>query len=209
MIFPDTELEKKLWKKGLKRVIGLDEAGRGPLAGPVTAGAVCIGVDTSLNSLIRDSKKMSKRQREQVYENIKENCIAYGIGVVEAEIIDEVGIQKAVHMAMTEALRQVEVKLKRKADYLIIDGNNVLSIEGYDQEKIKKGDLYHYSISCASILAKVTRDRLMERYAKQYPVYGFEKHVGYGTKKHIEAIQEFGICPIHRRSFSPIKEIIV
>lgn len=209
MIFPDIELEKKLWDSGVGYVVGLDEAGRGPLAGPVTAGAVCIDIDTPLNSWIRDSKKMTEKRREEVFEWIKENSIGYGIGMIEAEVIDEVGIQEAVRMAMVQALRGVEGMLKSRADYLIIDGNNVLSIAGYEQEKLIKGDLYHYSISCASILAKVTRDRYMHNVAHEYPVYGFEKHVGYGTKYHMEMLNRYGPCVLHRKSFGPVARLLV
>jgi len=110
-------------------------------------------------------------------------------------------------MAMEGALKQAENMLGRRINYLIIDGNNVESIEGYSEEKIKDGDAHHYSISAASIIAKVTRDRYMKNMGLKYPLYGFERHVGYGTREHIEAIKKYGICPIHRRSFSPVKEI--
>lgn len=208
MIFPDIELEKRLWEKGFKYVVGIDEAGRGPLAGPVCAGAVVINRDIPMNPLVRDSKKMTEKHREEAFEYIKENSIAYGIGMIDAEAIDEVGIQEAVRMAMTNALRQVEKMLKCRADYLIIDGNNVSSIEGYKQERLKGGDLYHYSISCASILAKVTRDRYMHSIAKKYPVYQFERHVGYGTKIHIDMLNRYGPCLIHRKSFGPVRRLV-
>ena len=208
MQYPDIELEKSLWKKGFKDIVGIDEAGRGPLAGPVSAGAVVINKDSVLNPLITDSKKMTAKRREEVFEYIKKNCVAWGVCMIDAKIIDRVGIQEAVRIAMEGALGQVEEKLGKKAGYLIVDGNNVESILGYSMEKIKGGDLKHYSISCASILAKVTRDRYMKEISTKYPEYGFEKHVGYGTKMHMERIYEYGICDIHRRSFSPIKEIV-
>lgn len=208
MIFPDTELEKRLWKKGIKYVVGIDEAGRGPLAGPVCAGAVVINPDTELNPLVRDSKKMTEKHREEVFEYIKENSVGYGIGMVDSHTIDSLGIQQAVRLAMMDAIQQVEDMIKCKAQYLIIDGNGVLSIDGYDQEKLVKGDLYHYSISCASILAKVSRDRYMHDIAKIYPVYGFEKHVGYGTKYHMDMLNTYGPCEIHRRSFGPVTKLI-
>lgn len=208
MIFPDTELEKRLWKKGIKYVVGIDEAGRGPLAGPVCAGAVVINPDTELNPLVRDSKKMTEKHREEVFEYIKENSVGYGIGMVDSHTIDSLGIQQAVRLAMIDAIQQVEDMIKCKAQYLIIDGNGVLSIDEYDQEKLVKGDLYHYSISCASILAKVSRDRYMHDIAKIYPVYGFEKHVGYGTKYHMDMLNTYGPCEIHRRSFGPVTKLI-
>ena len=208
MIFPDTKLEQKLWDSGIKYVVGIDEAGRGPLAGPVCAGAVAISPNTVINPLIRDSKKMTKKRREEVFEYIKENSIGYGIGMIDAKVIDDMGIQEAVKMAMIDAIKQVEKMIHNKAEYLIIDGNGVLSIEGYSQEKLIKGDLHHYSISCASILAKVTRDRYMYEMSKIYPVYGFEKHVGYGTKYHMDMLNRYGPCKIHRRSYEPVRRLI-
>lgn len=208
MIFPDTKLEQKLWDKGFKYVVGIDEAGRGPLAGPVSAGAVMINKDSNISDIIRDSKKLTEKKREEAFEFIIGNSLAFGVCMISSKEIDRFGIQIAVRMAMEGALRELESMLGRKAQYLIIDGNNVESIEGYSQLKIKSGDLNHYSISCASILAKVTRDRYMKEISKKYPEYGFEKHVGYGTKLHMETIKKYGICPIHRRSFSPIKEMV-
>lgn len=209
MVFPDIELESKLWKKGFKYIVGIDEAGRGPLAGPVSAGAVVIDINTKLHPFVRDSKKMSEKQREEVFEYIKENCVAYGVCMIDSVIIDELGIQEAVKMAMEGALKQVEETIKCKADYLIVDGTNVSTISGYHMEKIKAGDIKHYSISAGSILAKVTRDRFMKDISKEYPDYHFEKHVGYGTKQHIELLQKYGPCSIHRKSFSPVKELLV
>jgi len=208
MIFPDTQLEQRLWSKGFKYVVGIDEAGRGPLAGPVCAGAVMINEGSNISEFVRDSKKMTEKKREQAFEFIVGNSLAFGICMIGPEKIDRYGIQVAVKMAMEGALRELESMLGKKAQYLIIDGNNVESIEGYSQLKIKSGDLNHYSISCASILAKVTRDRYMKDISKKYPNYGFEKHVGYGTKIHMEALQKYGPCSIHRRSFSPIKEMV-
>jgi len=207
MIFPDIELEKKLWSRGIKYVVGIDEAGRGPLAGPVCAGAVVIDLNTEISPLVRDSKKMTEKQREESYDFILGNSLACGVCMISSKKIDEVGIQEAVRLAMEGALSEVEKMLGRRAEYLIVDGVNVELIEDYNMLKIKSGDIKHYSISAASILAKVTRDRYMKEISKKYPEYGFEKHVGYGTKQHMEAIQKYGICPIHRRCFSPIKEI--
>ncbi len=209
MIIPNTKLEEELWERGFKYVVGIDEAGRGPWAGPVCAGAVIISKDNELCSLVRDSKTLSKGQREKAYDFIIHNCLAYGVCMISSKKIDKFGIQDAVRLAMEGALVNAEHMLGAMADYLIIDGDNVETIDGYGFEKIKDGDAYHYSISAASIIAKVTRDRYMERMSIKYPFYGFEKHVGYGTKAHIEAIERYGICPIHRRSFSPIKRYIV
>ena len=206
MQFPDTELEKSLWKKGLKYVVGIDEAGRGPLAGPVCAGAVMIDINTKLSDLVRDSKKMTAKRREESFEYIKENSVGWGVCLVSNQVIDRKGIQEAVRIAMWEALKQVEKMVGSKAEYLIVDGTNVSNLFGYNMLKIKEGDLKHYSISAASILAKVTRDRYMKEISVKYPEYGFERHVGYGTKAHMEALQKYGPCEIHRRSFKPVSE---
>jgi len=207
MIYPDTELEKKLWSEGFHYVVGLDEAGRGPLAGPVVAGAVVILNGNQVVPEVRDSKKMTEKQRELSFEKIQELSTAFGVGIVSAKDIDRLGIQKAVLEAMSIALDIVERKLDSKVDYIIADGENILTIPKYKMVKIKAGDLQHYSISAASVLAKVTRDRIMYEYAKKYPEYGFESHVGYGTKKHIEALKEYGACEIHRRSFNPVSDV--
>ena len=207
MQFPDTELEKSLWKKGLKYVVGIDEAGRGPLAGPVCAGAVMINIDSKLSDVVRDSKKMTEKKREESFEYIKENSIGWGVHMVSNEVIDKKGIQEAVRIAMWGALKKLEAMIGRKAECLIVDGPNVSDLFGYNMLKITKGDLKHYSISAASILAKVTRDRYMKEISLKYPEYGFEKHVGYGTKAHMEALQKYGPCEIHRRSFKPLSEI--
>lgn len=204
MVYPDTKLEEKLWKDGYKIVIGLDEAGRGPLAGPVVASGVVISDIKQIIPIVRDSKKMTEKQRNEAFDQICKISTAYGVGIVGSRDIDKLGIQKAVLEAMSVALEIVERKLNTKVDYIIADGKNILDIPKYKMKKITKGDLLHYSISAASVLAKVTRDRIMYDYHTKYPVYGFDSHVGYGTKKHLEAISKNGICDIHRRSFRPI-----
>lgn len=204
MIYPDIKLEEELWKKGYKYVVGIDEAGRGPLAGPVVAGAVVIKDENQVVKDVRDSKKMSEKKRNFAFEEILKISTACGVGIVSAKDIDRLGIQKAVLKAMIIALEAVESKLGSKVDYIIADGQNILSIPKYKMEKMNKGDLLHYSISAGSVLAKVTRDSIMYEYAKKYPEYCFDSHVGYGTKKHMDALKEFGPCEIHRRSFKPI-----
>jgi ribonuclease HII len=208
MIYPDIKLEQKLWKEGYDIVVGIDEVGRGPLAGPVGAGAVVIRPDTEILELVRDSKTLSEKQRNEVYEQIKESVYGYGVGMVSEREIDEIGIQSAVQKAMVLALEQVEKMIERKAEYLIIDGTNVELLGEYPTMKISKGDLHHYSISAASILAKVDRDNLMIKYAKEFPNYGFERNMGYGTKEHMDALKKFGPCKIHRRSYKPVNECI-
>lgn len=205
---PDLKLEKELWSKGLLIVVGLDEAGRGPWAGPVTAGAVVVEEETEIIPFVRDSKKMSKKHREAAFEIIKSSSRAWGIGTVDSEGIDNLGIQAAVKAAMNDALRQVERSLGEKANFLIIDGANVLGLPEYRFLKINKGDAMHYSIAAASILAKVHRDNMMEKYSEQYPQYGFESHVGYGTAAHREALLKYGPCEIHRKSYKPVKALL-
>lgn len=208
MIYPDIKLEEELWKEGYKYVVGLDEAGRGPLAGPVVAGAVVILGEDQVVKDVRDSKKMSGKKRELAFEEIQRVSSACGVGIVSASEIDTLGIQKAVQKAMMMAMEIVESKLGSKIDFVIADGENILSIPRYKMKKMNKGDLLHYSISAGSVLAKVTRDHIMYDYAKRFPEYGFDSHVGYGTKKHIEALEKFGACDIHRRSFNPVSKFL-
>lgn len=202
MVYPTLELEQQLWKKGIKIVAGLDEAGRGPLAGPVVAGCVVISSSSQVVDIVRDSKKMTKKQRDIAFDLIKEKSDAYGIGIVSAKRIDKIGIRYAVLEAMIKAISEVEKMLGKRVEYIIADGGIYL-LEDHNMESINKGDLNHYSIAAGSVLAKVTRDRLMEEYSKKYPKYGFERHVGYGTKYHMEMISKHGPCEIHRKSFAP------
>ncbi len=208
MVFPTIALEKKLWSSGFLNVAGLDEAGRGPFAGPVVAAAVVIHKPEQIVDGVTDSKMMSKKARERAFNLIKTNSSGYGIGVVESYEIDALGLQRAVKKAMILALNQTKLKLNA-LHYLIVDGKNVSNIEGYKMYKVDKGDSLHYSIAAASVIAKVTRDKIMREYAVKYPCYGFELHVGYGTKAHIEAINKYGICEIHRKSFAPIKKFVI
>lgn len=204
MTYPDTKLEEKLWKSNFKYVVGIDEAGRGPLAGPVVVGAVLIESSSQVVQSVRDSKKMTKKQREKAFEEIQERSSAFGIGIVDAKEIDRVGIKEAVKEAMILAVNDVERKTGKKINYIISDGS-VYLLEDYKMMSITHGDSKHYSIAAASVLAKVKRDWIMEEYSKKYPKYGFERHMGYGTKLHIEAISKYGVCDIHRRSYEPIK----
>lgn len=204
MTYPDTKLEQKLWLEGFKYVVGVDEAGRGPLAGPVVVGAVLIENPNQVVENVRDSKKMTKKQRREAFDKIQEISSACGVGIVNSKEIDRVGIKEAVKEAMILAIQEIERKIDKKADYIISDGA-VYLLEDHRMMSISHGDLNHYSISAASVIAKVTRDRIMEQYSLEFPNYGFEKHVGYGTKMHIQAISKFGICDIHRRSYEPIK----
>ena len=185
-------------------IAGIDEAGRGPLAGPVVA-ACCILPKDAVILYLNDSKKVTALRREEMLPEIKEKAIAYGIGIVEEKRIDEINILQADYEAMRIALQQTSEMLQAKglADAPGLLLNDAVTIPGVDipQESIIKGDAKSVSIAAASILAKVTRDHLMEEYDAQYPEYGFARNKGYGTKEHIEALKRLGPCPIHRRSF--------
>ena len=185
-------------------IAGIDEAGRGPLAGPVVA-ACCILPKDAVILYLNDSKKVTALRREAMLPEIKEKAIAYGIGIVEEKRIDEINILQADYEAMRIALQQTSAMLRAKglADAPGLLLNDAVTIPGVDipQEPIIKGDAKSVSIAAASILAKVTRDHLMEEYDALYPEYGFARNKGYGTKEHIEALKRLGPCPIHRRSF--------
>ena len=176
-------------------ICGIDEAGRGPLAGPVVAGAAILPVDCEI-LFLNDSKKLSEKKRDLLFDEIKEKAVAYGIGIVSPQVIDEINILQATYEAMRQAISQLNVI----PEILL---NDAVTIPGVDimQVPIVKGDAKSVSIAAASILAKVTRDRMMMEYDQIYPEYGFAKHKGYGTAAHIAALKEYGPCPIHRRTF--------
>ncbi|MCI9105892.1 MAG: ribonuclease HII [Lachnospiraceae bacterium] len=176
-------------------ICGIDEAGRGPLAGPVVAGAVILPKDCEI-LFLNDSKKLTEKRREALFVEIKEKAVAWSVGIVDAEAVDRINILQATYEAMRKAIAGLSVS----PNVLL---NDAVEIPGVNipQVKIIKGDAKSISIAAASILAKVTRDHLMTEYDRQYPVYGFARHKGYGTGAHIAAIQEFGGCPIHRRTF--------
>lgn len=199
MHYPSFSEEKKLWKKGIKRVAGLDEAGRGALCGPVVAGAVLLrsGFIKKTNlSGVNDSKKLSAKQREKFYNLIiKDKNIKWGIGIVSEKIIDRINILEATKLAMVKAVKNL------KAEYLVLDGNfRIKSL--IPQKSIIKGDEKVFSVAASSILAKVTRDRIMLKYHKKFPKYRFDLHKGYGTKLHLKMLKRFGRCAIHRDSFN-------
>ena len=188
------EYERKHYDLGANYVAGVDEVGRGPLAGPVVCCAVIMPKDDFIDG-IDDSKKLSEKKREALFDVIKSKAIAYCIKEVSQEEIDKINILEAVKKCMTEAVNGLNVK----ADVTLVDGLDThLPINA---EYLTKGDSKSYTIGCASILAKVYRDRLMSEYAKEYPEYGFEKHKGYGTKVHVEKIKEIGPCKLHRKTF--------
>lgn len=189
------EYEANAKKYGFKAICGVDEAGRGPLAGPVCAAAVILPDNTIIDG-VNDSKKLSEKKREILFDKIKEESLAYSIAFATVEEIEEINILNATMLAMKRAIDGLSVK----ADYAMIDGNKTPELD-IPCEYIIKGDAKSMSIAAASILAKVSRDRLCYEYAKKYPEYMFDKHKGYGTKLHIEKIKEYGPCEIHRMSF--------
>ncbi len=192
--------ENIAYDKGFKYVCGVDEAGRGPLAGPVCAAAVILPKGLIIEG-VNDSKKLTEKKREALFDVICESALAYSIAFADIDEIEEVNILRATMNAMKRAVEGLSVK----ADFAYIDGNTMPPID-INGECVVKGDAKSMSVACASILAKVSRDRLMLKYAEEYPQYGFEKHKGYGTKLHTEALKEFGPCPVHRPSF--LKKIL-
>ncbi len=193
--------DQSLRKSGHSILCGVDEAGRGPLAGPVVAAAVVLPDDDQVEPFF-DSKQMTQRQREYAYDLVLQKAISYGIGIVDADGIDQMNILQATFVAMRQALDQIE----QSVDLILIDGCNLPGMTTA-QRKVIHGDAMSQSIGAASLLAKVTRDRIMLQFDQQYPEYGFAKHVGYGTKEHVEALRTFGPCPIHRRSFAPVRNL--
>ncbi len=244
MLLPSLDQEINLIKKGHRIIAGADEAGRGPLAGPVVAAAVAIlnlgreaeklreisilsrkksrrfcrlafndwdllkdpvlGLQILFRE-VRDSKKMSVEKREMVYKILTNHpLIARGIGIVPEKEIDKINILEASLLAMKMALDN----LKKQPDFILLDGNHLLRDYPVSQSAVIKGDEKIFSIAAASIIAKVTRDRLMENYHKRFPCYGFDKHKGYGTAFHLERLKKYGACPIHRLSFAPVKKVL-
>ncbi len=192
--------ENKYISQGKNLICGVDEAGRGPLAGPVCAAAVIMPEGLIIES-VNDSKKLTAKKREKLFDIIKNEAVCYSVAFASASEIDEINILNATHLAMTRAVEGLE----KAPEVVLVDGNS-LPKWYYNSEAIVKGDAVCHSIACASILAKVSRDRLMLLEAEKYPQYSFEKHKGYGTKVHTQAIKEYGPCPIHRKTF--LKKIL-
>lgn len=194
--------EEELYDKGLTLVAGVDEVGRGPIAGPVVASAVMLPQDFYLLGL-NDSKQLSEKKRDEFFEIILEQAITYGIGIVGAAEIDLMNI----HQASLEAMRRAVEQLMVPPEHLLVDAMKIPSVD-YPQTAIVKGDAKSISIAASSVVAKVTRDRIMKDLAVEFPNYGFDKNMGYGTKEHLDALKSFGATPYHRLSFSPVKELI-
>ncbi len=191
------QMEEEIYaKENVKYICGIDEAGRGPLAGPVVVAAVIMPKDSMIEG-VNDSKKVSEKKREKLYEEITSTAIAWGVGIIDQKEIDDINILNATKKGLTTALKELEVK----PNLILVDALTKIDTLGIPYKSIIKGDAKCYSIAVASIIAKVTRDRIMRQWDEIYPEYGFEKHKGYGTKMHIEAIKEYGPCSLHRRSF--------
>ncbi|WP_242319478.1 ribonuclease HII [Bacillus cereus group sp. BfR-BA-01349] len=199
--FEMSKYENALREKGVTYIAGIDEVGRGPLAGPVVTAAVVLPEDFYIPGL-NDSKKLSEAKRERFYDEIKVQAIAIGVGIVSPEVIDDINIYQATKQAMLDAV----ANLSCTPQHLLIDAMKLPT--PIPQTSIIKGDAKSVSISAASIIAKVTRDRMMKELGEKYPQYGFEQHMGYGTKQHLEAIQVHGVLDEHRKSFVPIKDMI-
>ena len=184
------EIEKDLYEKGFQKIAGIDEAGRGPLAGPVVVAGVIMPQDSMIEG-VNDSKKVSENKRE-------EQAIRYSVAIIGQDVIDEINILNATKQGVTKVVEGLEVK----PNLILVDALTHIDTKGIPYDSIVKGDAKCYNIAAASIIAKVTRDRIMRQWDEDYPQYGFAQHKGYGTAKHIEAIKEYGLCPIHRRSFT-------
>lgn len=201
--------EKALYEKGIVSICGIDEAGRGPLAGPVVVACSLMPKDSMIEG-VNDSKKIAEKKRERIYEEIIKEAIAYGVGIINQEEIDRINILNATKKGLTIAIKELEEKLEKqnlkRPEVILVDALTGIDTLGIPYKSIIHGDAISYSIACASIIAKVTRDRIMKQMDEIYPQYGFAKHKGYGTAAHMQAIRENGLCPIHRRSF--LKNII-
>lgn len=191
------QMEQELYQKGFRAIAGIDEAGRGPLAGPVVVAGVIMPKDSMIEG-VNDSKKVSEKKREKLYDQIIEEATSYSVAIIGQDCIDEINILNATKQGVTTVVEELDVK----PDLILVDALTHINTKGIPYDSIIKGDAKCYSIAAASILAKVTRDRIMRQWDEIYPQYGFAKHKGYGTSAHILAIKEYGLCPIHRRSFT-------
>jgi len=191
------QIEEQLHRENFKNICGIDEAGRGPLAGPVVVAGVIMQGDSMIEG-VNDSKKVSEKKRELLYDKILEEAISYSVAIIGQDVIDEINILNATKQGVTSVVKELDVR----PDLIIIDALEHIDTNGVPYKSIIKGDAKCYSIAAASIIAKVTRDRIMREWDEVYPQYGFITHKGYGTAKHISAIKEYGLTPIHRRSFT-------
>lgn len=195
------KMEEEIYSQGTEYICGIDEAGRGPLAGPVVVASVIMPKDSMIEG-VNDSKKISEKKRERLYDEIIENAISYSVGIVDQKEIDRVNILNATKAGLTECIKGLKVK----PEIILVDALTGIDTCGIPYHSIVKGDAKSYSIAAASIIAKVTRDRIMRQWHDVYPEYNFIQHKGYGTAAHIAAIKEHGLCPLHRLSF--VKNIV-
>jgi ribonuclease HII len=200
---PTLEFEAALWQQGQLQVAGVDEVGLGCLAGPIVSAAVVIPIDVQPIALVRDSKKLSAKQREQAFSQILHQAVSIGIGMASVAEIERVNVLQASYLAMRRAIARVQ-----PIDHALIDGRPIKVDFGIPITTIIKGDAQSYAIACASIVAKVRRDRLMAKLARRYPGYAWERNMGYGTAQHLAGIQAIGITPWHRKTYAPIQEAI-
>jgi ribonuclease HII len=217
MQIPDFKLEKVFIQKKYNNIIGIDEVGRGPLAGPVVACSAMLRDNNILDSkeqisdkkwdLVRDSKKLSEKQREEAFNFVMKN-FHVGVGICDHNTIDRINILESTYLAMKKSISELKIKQKENKVIILVDGNKEIPNLSMEQKAIVGGDRVVKSIAAASIIAKVTRDRLMKEYDKKWPEYSFAKHKGYGTKIHMEALVEHGPCEIHRKSFAPVKRAL-
>ncbi len=191
------QMEEQIHNNGYRYICGIDEAGRGPLAGPVVVAGV-IMPENSMIEGVNDSKKVSEKKREKLYDLIIQEAISYSVAIIGQDVIDEINILNATKQGVTEVVEKLEVK----PNLILVDALEHIDTKGIPYEAIIKGDAKCYSIAAASIIAKVTRDRIMREWDSVYPQYGFMQHKGYGTKMHMQAIREYGLTPIHRKSFT-------
>lgn len=196
-----TIYEQLARKEGYTNIAGIDEAGRGPLAGPVVSAAVILRENSYIEGL-NDSKKVNGKKRIEIYKQIREEALSVSVGVVSAEEIDRLNIYESARKSMLSAVQGLSIQ----PDYLLVDA--MVLHTPFPEKSIVKGDANSVSIAAASIIAKVTRDRMMEEYDLEFPGYGFSEHMGYGTKNHLTALQKLGACPIHRKTFGPVKNVL-
>ena len=205
------KIEEDFYSKGVTSIAGIDEAGRGPLAGPVVVACVVMPRDSMIEG-VNDSKKVSEKKREKLYEQITKEALGFGVGIISQEEIDRINILNATKEGLTSAIKEMEKDLQEKQrgfekpEIILVDALTKIDTDHIPYKSIIKGDAKSYSIAAASIVAKVTRDRIMRAWDEVYPMYGFERHKGYGTAAHIAAIKEYGLSPLHKRSF--VKNIV-
>ena len=203
MTYPSVKVESSFWDQGCFRVVGVDDVGLGPICGPVLACAVLLPTYCDLIEGVRDSKQLSAGQREYLAPRIRAQALAIGIGAASVREIESLNVRRASHLAMRRALARIGAY-----DHALIDGLPIRDVDLGPHSTIVDADAQCYSVACASIIAKVTRDRLMERLARRFPYYGWERNAGYGTREHLQAVRQHGVTPYHRRGFAPIRDLL-